>query len=219
MMPTTTSGSAPEETILVVEDDEAAARAVMRALRPFRPVTCAATAAEARNVLLGAPPLCGAVFDVRLPDGNGLELLALARGRMRRLPLLVLTGEVTPQVLYAAYDHGAELLLKGDAFRRLHAFGLSCAIAAMEPDELVRQALVETSTRFGLTPAEVEVLHGALHGRRAEWFARERGMPVPTYKSRVASLLRRAMADSIDALIREVFWDALRDAADGRRAV
>lgn len=214
-MPTTTSGSAPEETILVVEDDEAAARAVMRALRPFRPCTWAATAGEGRERLLRPGGVCGAVFDVRLPDGDGLELVALARRHMRRLPILVLTGEVTPQVLYATYDHGADLLLKGEAFRRLPAFGLSCAIAAMEPDDFVRDALHDASTRFALTPAEIEVLHGALHGRRAEWFARERGMPVPTYKSRVASLLRRTMADSIDVLVREVFWEALRDAYGG----
>ncbi len=79
----------------------------------------------------------------------------------------------------------------------------------------MRAALVETANRYRLTAAEIEIVHGALYGRRSEWFLNERNVSVPAYRARVASVLRKAAADDIDALVREIFWLALqRDTHD-----
>lgn len=63
------------ETILIVEDDEALGELLVEELRPRRTVHWVSTLKEARAALARHLPSL-LITDLRLPDGNGIELLA-----------------------------------------------------------------------------------------------------------------------------------------------
>ena len=110
---------APALRILVVED-EAPNRALLRAVlgRARRSAIQAATLleattlAEARDHLAGQP-IDVVLLDVRLPDGNGLDLAREIRTlpTARRPRVLVLSASVLPMDRTAAVDAGADAFL------------------------------------------------------------------------------------------------------------
>src|SRR5690625_7659138 len=63
------------ETILIVEDDEALGELLVEELRPRRTVHWVSTLKGARAALARHLPSL-LITDLRLPDGNGIELLA-----------------------------------------------------------------------------------------------------------------------------------------------
>jgi CheY-like chemotaxis protein len=109
-------GGTPAQTVLVVED-EAPNRALVRA------VLSRSTDAGVRNVrLVEAPDLATAraildsqqvaviLLDVRLPDGNGLDLARELRDRdgPQRPRVLILSASVLPNEQVAALASGAD---------------------------------------------------------------------------------------------------------------
>ncbi len=127
----TDQAEAPEHqpTVLLVEDDEAA-RFAMAALlvREGYLVFSAGSCHDALGTLRQPlSPIDVAVLDVHLPDASGIDLCARLRELHPRLPVIICTGEATP-------DEAAELLRLG-AHRYLQK--------PVSPDELL--AAVEAS--------------------------------------------------------------------------
>jgi len=60
----------------VVEDDEIVRRGLARLVRPYGEPAFAGTAREAREVLAVGAQWRGFIFDIGLPDGCGLQVLA-----------------------------------------------------------------------------------------------------------------------------------------------
>ncbi|MBL0216707.1 MAG: response regulator [Myxococcales bacterium] len=87
------SGPAPrKERVLVVDDDESLAAATTRILgNAGFDVVVAGTLAAARKAL-DAGDLDALVADVRLPDGDGFELIRDLRGENSELPVVMITG-------------------------------------------------------------------------------------------------------------------------------
>jgi CheY-like chemotaxis protein len=106
-------------SILLVED-EPANRALMRAMitriqvEPGRRFELreAATIADARAILKSTP-VAIILLDVRLPDGNGLDLAAelLEAGGSDRPTVIVTSASVLPAERSAALDRGADAFL------------------------------------------------------------------------------------------------------------
>ena len=105
--------------ILLVED-EPANRALMRAMLARTQVAPgrrfelheAATIADARTIL-ATTPVSIILLDVRLPDGNGLDLAAelLAADGAGRPTVIVTSASVLPAERSAALDRGADAFL------------------------------------------------------------------------------------------------------------
>jgi DNA-binding NtrC family response regulator len=97
-----------QPTVLLVEDDEDVRFAMARLLvqEGYRVLT-AATAHDALGVLR-APlsPIDVAVLDVQLPDASSVNLFPLLRQRFPLAPVIVCTGQATP-------EEAAELLRLG----------------------------------------------------------------------------------------------------------
>jgi two-component system cell cycle sensor histidine kinase/response regulator CckA len=96
--------------VLVVDDDEDAF-VVVRALLRQRgadlfETTWATTATEGLR-LLTTDHVDVALVDFRLPDGDGLELIARAREAGSRTPIVLLTGQAVDEVEVAALHAGA----------------------------------------------------------------------------------------------------------------
>lgn len=95
---------------LIVEDDDELRRALGRITRGWKAETLEARdVAEAREHLQRQPDLV--VTDVRLPDGSGLEVTALA-AKQRPLPLIVaMSGVASAGEAFELAQHGVNVYL------------------------------------------------------------------------------------------------------------
>jgi len=105
---------------LAVDDDPGAQLGYKRLLRKYGRVVVAANAAQARLQLASYPGWRAFLFDLRLPDGSGLDLLADARRTFPATPAMLLTGHVEGPVVNAAYDLDAGVLGKPFDASRVH---------------------------------------------------------------------------------------------------
>jgi two-component system response regulator RegA len=88
----TSSGSAQGEVLLIVDDDKAFLQRLARAMEKRGFVTeTAETVAEARAKVESANPDF-AVVDMRLEDGNGLDVIEILRARKPDARAIILTG-------------------------------------------------------------------------------------------------------------------------------
>jgi len=199
-------------SILVVDDHPHVITAVGRFLRPYRPILGAKSGTEAIGIIDGGVRLCGAIIDLNLGEGSdGIAVLVHLRAQWPSIPVIMLSGEMTTAAHCACLDHRAQHIPKGCAStERLASFGAACLLADFERYEAVAEVEAEYAARFGWNRFEVETVSNAVHGRTAEWYATAHGVPEPTYRSRVTSLLKKAGEAKLDVLVRKILWEALK---------
>ncbi len=97
----------PDPSLLLVDDDEQFVRRLARAMekRGFVPVT-AGSVAEGRAIALDRPPAY-AVIDLRLADGNGLDVVEALHARRPDCRVVILTGYGAIATAVAAVKIGA----------------------------------------------------------------------------------------------------------------
>lgn len=94
--------------ILIVEDDVVLARALKNWLERERlQVTCAITAANARRII-AEEEVDMILSDLRLPDGDGIELLEWMEKNKCRIPLIIMTQHAEVSSAIRAMKAGAE---------------------------------------------------------------------------------------------------------------
>ena len=137
-------------TVLIVDDDEVDREQVRRLLPREHEVCEAASIAEA-HACLGSHDVSLTLLDYRLPDADGVELLPTLRER--HIPVIMLTGVESPEVIVNAMQLGAQdYLVKG----ALTEDGLRRAIAnALEKAALVR-AVAEQQRALAQQAAALE---------------------------------------------------------------
>ena len=96
-----------DRTLLLVDDDVPFLTRLARAMekRGFEPVT-AETVADGKAIAQSNPPAY-AVIDLRLEDGNGLDVVELLRQRRPEARIVVLTGYGAIATAVAAVKMGA----------------------------------------------------------------------------------------------------------------
>jgi len=96
-----------DNTLLIVDDDEPFLRRLARAMekRGFNP-EMAETVAEGKAIARARPPAY-AVVDLRLGDGNGLDVVDLLRNKRPNCKIVVLTGYGAIATAVAAVKIGA----------------------------------------------------------------------------------------------------------------
>ncbi|MBL4540517.1 MAG: ActR/PrrA/RegA family redox response regulator transcription factor [Rhodobacteraceae bacterium] len=96
-----------DPSLLIVDDDEAFLRRLARAMekRGFAP-TAVSSVAEGKEVVRTAPPPY-AVIDLRLEDGNGLDVVNALREARPDARVIVLTGYGAIATAVAAVKMGA----------------------------------------------------------------------------------------------------------------
>ena len=105
--------------ILLVEDEESHAMLIERAfkrndVRPSR-LTLVGTLAAARRVLAETPPPGLAIVDAHLPDGKGIDLLAVPLA----CPMVIMTSQEHSQTAKEALERGAlDYVVKSPAIFR-----------------------------------------------------------------------------------------------------
>lgn len=175
--------------LLLVEDDAVTAAFLAQALAPL-PVQLALAAdlAQARALADGGEALW--LFDARLPDGRGDDLLASLRARGFQVPALALTAEDEPGALARLHAAGfVEVLAKpiqAEALRRAVTAAMlppgrhwddAAAHAALGGDTgsvqalrrlFVRELPVQaTAVSQAWAARDEDALHGQLHRLKA----------------------------------------------------
>ncbi len=97
----------PDNSLLLVDDDEPFVRRLARAMekRGFAPLTAETVAAGKSIVAANAPAY--AVVDLRLEDGNGLDIVEALRVKRPDARIIVLTGYGAIATAVAAVKIGA----------------------------------------------------------------------------------------------------------------
>ncbi len=101
------NGVGDDRSLMIVDDDEPFLRRLARAMekRGFS-VTAAQSLAEGRDLVRSKPPAY-AVVDLRLEDGNGLDIVEFLRERREDARIVVLTGYGAIATAVAAVKIGA----------------------------------------------------------------------------------------------------------------
>ncbi|PWE33474.1 two-component system response regulator [Maritimibacter sp. 55A14] len=96
-----------DNSLLIVDDDEAFLRRLARAMekRGFAPEQALSVAAG--KAIATARPPAYAVVDLRLEDGNGLDVVELLRGKRPDARIIVLTGYGAIATAVSAVKMGA----------------------------------------------------------------------------------------------------------------
>lgn len=149
--------------LLLVEDDEIDREAVRRLLGAGYVVKDVATGKAALDEVATAPP-DAVLLDFRLPDMDGIDLVPFfVQGY---IPVILLTGEDSPEVIVQAMQKGAQdYLVKGHIGRTALARAIDNAIekVALKRDLALQQAqLTEQKLALERSNRQVRALASAL---------------------------------------------------------
>lgn len=136
--------------VLVVDDKPSMVGLVVRVLEDVAQVVAAGTVREALAVL-ARDAVAAIVCDLRLPDGDGLDILRASRARRPPPPFVLMTAYASVETAVSAMREGAfEYVTK-----------------PFDPDEL--REVVENALRLGASPAASDTAAGLgpLLGRSA----------------------------------------------------
>lgn len=210
--------------VLIVEDDRLVANAIARVVRNTprheligRAVLIARTAAMARTILRREDVhLVAAIVDVKLPDGDGLDLIAEFRDRLEDVSVLVLTG------------HHAQAELSQRAFLLDALF-----VAKPADTSILRRFILKATTRrrggvdatverwirrYQLTTRQAQLVASAVAGDTPEVFRAQAGdMSRDRYKELVGELLAKTRKRNIDEIVIAVHREALGSAKASER--
>jgi DNA-binding NarL/FixJ family response regulator len=190
---------------LVVDDNEAVQRSLGRIVRRHGEFVAADTFERALALLRDGSTWTGFVFDVELPDGSGLDLLAQAREQHPITPAMVLTGNNRDAVANAAYDLRAHYCIKPVVTERIEQF-LKDAVSL---GARLAPALRQWAARCGLSEAETDLLRRTALGESKSAIAAARAVSPETIKTQIGTLLDKTG----DASLQVAAGRLLRDVA------
>lgn len=116
--------------IIVVDDEPLAAEQVARFLASAAVRTSTAGSGRSGLALHQSDPADMIVTDLRMPDGDGVELIQAIRALDPLLPIIVVTGQVLREAEAEAIDAGATVLLR----KPLDLSELAAAVGPYLPD-------------------------------------------------------------------------------------
>ena len=190
---------------LLVEDHDLLAQTLASAARCVGEAAVASTVERGVELVLERDDWSGFVVDVMMPDGNGLDVLSLARERGQAAPALVLTAVHDAATINRAYELEGRYLVKPADPLGILAF-FSGAARRPTAEQLAR----EWAARYALTEAEVAILAAAAGGSERDQLAFERGISTTTLKKHVHNLLRKTGDPSLLAAAARLLRDRER---------
>jgi two-component system, OmpR family, response regulator QseB len=98
--------------LLIAEDELLLARSLERFFRRSQLTALAMTLADAYALLQSSTIWCGAVVDILLPDGSGLDLVRELRRRGDDFPILVLTRHLDADLVETFAELRADYAMK-----------------------------------------------------------------------------------------------------------
>ncbi len=152
----------PKIRILVVDDDEVDCMTAKRALAssplPVKfEVETAGTMAKGINKLK-REPFDVVLFDLRLPDSNGLETVEGALSAAGEIPVVVLTGWADEQTGVSAINLGAmDYLVKGPAIESMLPRTLLHALERKNVERKLKEALAAKADLVNMVSHDLRI--------------------------------------------------------------
>ena len=182
----------PTMRVLLVDDHEIIREGLRRAFEREDGVEIAGEAAGVAEAaaVAGSRPIDVAVVDIRLPDGNGIDLVRQLRAGHPDLGIVVLTMYAGDDQLFAALDAGASAFVPKSApadeivAAARHAATAPHAFAAADLSAAMRRRLEPNGPR--LSPRETEVLNLLAEGLGIGQIARRLYIAESTAKTHVS---------------------------------
>ncbi|HIJ52030.1 MAG TPA: response regulator transcription factor [Planctomycetes bacterium] len=134
------------------------------------------------------------ITDVKMPEMDGLELLAEVKRILPKLPVLVITG-------YGDIPMAVKALKKGASDFIEKPFNRQSFLAAVE-SALKHKAAVEAQALKLLTRVELQVLHLVLQGKTSKEIAALRKRELRTIQDQRASIYRKLKVRNLAELFR-----------------
>jgi DNA-binding NarL/FixJ family response regulator len=194
---------------LVVDDHvliRDALRGVLKALREDATILEASNSRDATTLIDQNQDLALVLLDLRLPDRDGLDVLAEVRARHPSVSVAMLSAFTDRENVVKALDAGAQgFIPKTDsrevlmgALRLILAGGVYIPpeILGRSPAPAPQQASVDTSAprptpaQLGLTERQVDVLALIMEGKSNKLICRALNLAEPTVKNHVSAILK-----------------------------
>ena len=195
--------------ILVVDDHvliREAMRGVVRELDGAAASLEAESARQAKELLVQHADISLVLLDLRLPDRDGLEMLAELRAEYPGVAVVMLSAFNDRENVVKSLDAGAQGFVSKTATRDvlLGALRLVLAGGIYIPPEILTAStptMVQpsTSTRvdeqrkpadFGLTERQIDVLALMMQGKSNKLICRQLDLAEPTVKNHVSAILK-----------------------------
>jgi DNA-binding response OmpR family regulator len=189
-----------KDVVLIVEDDVVTARSISRLVRSIGLIPrVAPSAREALDALSGSRELRALVTDLGLPDGNGLWIAEAARRQAAVLPIVILTGTKSNEVINGAFRVGAQYLCKpldaqDVASLRLFLLGAPCQPVVQRVEEWARER--------GLSRTDTDLLMLALTGFALDVIAERLELTENELQARISVLVSIVGANDLDEIVR-----------------
>ncbi|MGB5605018.1 MAG: response regulator [Gammaproteobacteria bacterium] len=151
------------------------------------------------------PGTCGCVLlDVRMPDINGMELLAKLKERGINLPVIIVTGHADVAMAVRAMKIGSYDFIEKPYNDALMLERVQSAIASDLDNRKNQLRIDEIRQRTEtLTPREREVMAYVLRSVQNKVIAEELGISIKTVELHRANLLAKMQAASSTELVRQ----------------
>jgi DNA-binding NarL/FixJ family response regulator len=187
-------------TKLVIIDDHEALREGLVALlgaNGLEVVGEAGNVAAALDLVDHADPDV-AIVDIRLPDGNGIDLTRELLARWPNLGVVLYTGDSDADLLYEGLDSGARgYALKAGSMEELVGAIERIAAGGSYVDPRLDRILLSpraTASLPQLSPREREIMHLMAEGMTAERIGMRLGVSVETVRTHVRNVIRKLRA-------------------------
>jgi DNA-binding NarL/FixJ family response regulator len=183
-------------SVLLVDDHELIRQGLRRAFerqKDFEVVADVGTIEEAQALLSSAPDV--AIIDLRIGDGNGLDLVRAARAARPEMGIVVLTMYAGDEQLFAALEAGASAFVSKDAptdeviAAARHAFAAPRSFSAADLAEALQRRGQPSGPQ--LSPRETEVLTLLAEGLSVAAISKRLFISESTTKSHISSVYEK----------------------------
>ncbi|SRR5579885_791780 len=144
--------------VLSIDSNESSRLAVRQALQGSGSIEIAAEVTTAAEALqwLGKEELDVVLIDLRLPDGNGVELTKKVRDLSPNVRVVILTSSDVPEDIFAAMDAGADgYVLKGNISTAIETAIRSVRLSAVWLDPGIAQQVLKVIEAPITKPARI----------------------------------------------------------------
>ncbi len=187
-------------TKLVIVDDHEALREGLAALlgqSGLEVVGAAGNAAAGLDLVTVSDPDV-ALVDIRLPDGDGIDLTRELLVHRPDLGVVLYTGDADAELLYDGLDSGARgYALKAGSMEELVAAIERVAAGGTYVDPRLDRILLSpraTAKVPQLSPREREIMHAMAEGLTAEKIGDQLSVSVETVRTHVRNVIRKLQA-------------------------